>query len=203
MVESLFRMLCDCLAVAADASGPRIADQYANVVLYNQRGQRLKFCDDLVRGRAIVVNTMFTRCRGTCSGTMAVLQSLRKTLSPVFGKQLSFVSMTLEPEHDDVDVLQQYASLYDADEWSDALCDWHLVTGSAADIERLRYSLDFYDLNPAVDRDITQHDALLRFGNDVTDRWAVLPAGLREPLLVEAIRRIAGVGFEQRYGLKS
>jgi protein SCO1/2 len=69
-------------------------------------------------------------------------------------------------------------------------------------VDRLRRSLGFYDLDPVVDRDPTRHASLLLFGHGQTDRWAYLPAELDEHLLVESIRRIAGVSFEQRYGIR-
>jgi protein SCO1/2 len=91
--------------------------------------------------------------------------------------------------------------MYGAHERKKNVCDWQFLTGTKADTDRLRRSLGFYDLDPAVDSDITQHDSLLLFGNSTTDRWAVLPAALRLPLLIEAVRRVAGFTFEQRYGI--
>jgi hypothetical protein len=43
---------------------------------------------------------------------------------------------------------------------------------------------------------------VLLFGNPDKDRWAVLPSSLRQGLLVEAVRRVAGFTFEQRYGIR-
>ncbi len=182
--------------------GPRRFDRFANVPMTNQFGEQVRFVDRYVTGKALIVNTMYTQCRGTCPGTSGTLEKLRKTLSPLFGKTLSMVSFTLEPEYDNVVTLKEYSRVWGAHERSETLCDWDFLTGTAENITRLRYSLEFYDLDPRIDSDITEHDALLLFGHEKTDRWAVLPAELPERLLIESIRRFCGTTFEQRYGIQ-
>lgn len=200
------RLIWNLLMKLGEDPAPRPArrsGRFANVPLVDQFGTRLMFRDAFVDGRALIVNTMFTVCRGTCPGTSATLESLRATLSPVFGQRLTIVSLSIDPERDGPAALRQFASLYGADRRRPELCDWRFVTGRPADVDRLRRSLNFYDLDPAVDADPTQHAALLLFGNSQSDRWAALPADLREPLLIEAIRRVAGFTFEQKYGIRS
>lgn len=200
-------MIADLIRALASGTSPapprlRIADRYADVLLTNQFGRKMKFRTDLVRGRAIVINTMFTTCRGSCPGTSRKVQALRDRLSPVFGAKLSFVSLTLEPEIDTPTKLREYAADYKADRESPKLSDWHFLTGSAANIEMVRRSVGLYDLNPKIDADPARHGSVLLFGNADADRWSVLPADLRTGLLVEAIRRTAGFTFEQRYGIR-
>jgi protein SCO1/2 len=161
----------------------------------------VRFRDEFVGDRALILNTMFTVCRGTCPGTSATLQGLRERLSPIFGDRLAIVSISIDPAEDSPRVLKQYAAVYGADRPRTGLCDWRFLTGTPADVDRLRRSLGFYDLNPRIDADPTQHAATLLFGNPPKDRWAALPSALREPLLVEAIRRVAGFTFEQKYGI--
>jgi hypothetical protein len=70
-------------------------------------------------------------------------------------------------------------------------------------LEALRRSLGFFELNPRLDQDITQHASLLLAGNPTNDRWCKVPADLQEGVIAEAIRRVAGTTFEQRYGIKA
>lgn len=182
----------------------KVADRYADAALRTQFGAPVRFrrayIDD---GRAIVVNTMFTTCRGSCPGTSATLESLRTTLSPVFGKRLTILSLTLEPAVDTVARLRTYAGLYGADRERADLCDWHFLTGDAVGVDALRRSLGFYDLDPRIDRDVTQHASLLLCGNSTSDRWAALPAELPKTELIRTIRRVAGFTFEQKYGIRA
>jgi protein SCO1/2 len=199
MITSLLQFLAT--NVEEPSNDLKIADRFANVSLVNQFGQRMAFCDAFIDGRALIINTMFTVCRGTCPGTSSTIRQLREDLSPLFGNKLTFLSITLDPERDSPAALKDYAELYGADSRRPELCDWHFLTGKPTAIDELRRSLEFYDLNPKVDNDITQHAALILFGNTKTDRWASLPSGLRKPLLIEAIRRVCGFTFEQKYGI--
>lgn len=179
------------------------SDRFVNASLLDQFGRRVHFRDAFVDGRALIVNTMYTVCRGSCPGTSNVLRRLREALSPIFPEGLSIVSLTLDPATDDPDALRAYARIYDADRPRKGLCEWRFLTGAPAEVDRLRRSLGFYDLDPKVDGDLNQHASLLLFGNTRTDRWAAMPSQLREPLLIETARRICGTTFEQKYGVKA
>jgi protein SCO1/2 len=181
----------------------RITDSWPNVDLINQFGQELRFRDAfLADDRALIINPMYTTCRGSCPGTSATLEELRETLAPVFGRRLAFVSFSVDPVVDRPARLLSYAKLYGAGEAAGDLPQWQFVTGTPEGIDALRRALGFFDLDPRVDRDPARHAATLLFGNSRTDRWSTLPSGLRTPLLVETIRRVAGTTFEQRYGIR-
>ncbi len=182
-------------------AGPRICDRYADVPVIDQFGDRFRFRRRFVDGRALVVNTIYTVCRGTCPTTVATMNSLRDRLTPIFGGRMTFVSVSLDPRNDTPAVLLNYARIYGAHRRDRNGIEWHFLTGRGPDIDALRRSLNFFDLDPRVDSDISQHGTLLLFGNTRNDRWAALPAELREPLLVEAICRVAGFTFEQKYGI--
>lgn len=179
------------------------ADLFANVVVTNQFGQQFRFLDELVRGRSAVINTTFTICRGTCSGTNALLKRLRAPLSQLFGKRASILTMTIDPVNDTREVLAEYAAQFKAMTPSAPdQCDWHFLTATPDDIEALRRSLGFYDLDRRVDADITRHAAMLLFGNDRTDRWSTSPTQLRDGLIFEPIRRTLGETTQERYGIR-
>ena len=204
MFETIFR----CLSGPETPRGAppsKRSDRFANAAVVDQFGRERRFRDDFVDGRALIVNMMYTTCRGTCPTTSAVVGRLREALSPIFPgpKALSIVSITLEPAEDSPKALLRYAASQGADRPRPGLCDWHFLTGKPAEIETLRRSLGFYDLDPKVDRDPARHAALLLFGNTGADRWAALPADLPTPQLVEAIRRACGSTFFQKYGVEA
>lgn len=180
----------------------RVSDRFADVPVVNQFGSRFRFHRDFVGGRMLVINTMYTECRGSCPTTNQTLKKLRKELSPALGQDLAFLSLSLDPATDRPDVLRDYARRYGAGTASKDLCPWHFLTGEKADLDALRKSLGMYDLNPKVDADVSRHESTLLFGNCDRDRWATLPAGLRLPLLLESIRRVVGTTPEQRFGIK-
>jgi len=180
----------------------RLVDRLPDVSLVNHRGERVRLVSDLLAGHAVIVNSMFTVCRGSCPGTSQTIHDLRPLLWPVFGPRLRVLSFTLEPETDSVERLRDYAAAYAAAERAPHLPDWQFLTGDSDAIERMRRGLGLYDLDPAIDRDPTRHAAVLLIGNPAHDRWTQLPSALRQGLLVEGVRRIAGFTAEQRYGLR-
>lgn len=179
-----------------------IAARYPNVPLTNHRGEQLRFRDTFIDGRALVISAIYTQCRGSCPGTSFAMERLRDTLGPVFGERLTFVSFTIDPIADTTEVLGRYAASFGVEgPPAKGRPDWQFLGGAPDAIDALRRGLGFYDLNPRVDRDKTRHAALLLFGNSTSDRWASLPSNLRDGLLVETIRRIAGFNWRQRYGI--
>ncbi|WP_231741806.1 SCO family protein [Stieleria varia] len=168
----------------------------------NQFGQRIRFRDEFVRARkALIINTVYTTCKGSCPGTSATIEQLREKLSPAFGNSLTFLSFTVEPHVDTPEVLRSYAEIYGAGEPNPELSDWYFLRANKPNTDSLRRSLGLFDLNPQVDQDVSEHASLLVVGNLDTDRWCSLPAELRTSTLIESIRRIAGFSFEQRYGI--
>ena len=90
-------------------------------------------------------------------------------------------SITLQPEHDSPQVLSEYV------EMRGIKPGWLFLTGGRADIELIRHSLGFYELDASVDADRSQHTGMVRIGNEPYDRWHMTPAlGDHEPI-VEAI----------------
>ena len=178
------------------------SDLFANVEVTNQFGATFKFRDELVRGKAVVINTMYTVCRGSCPGTSETLQRLRQPLSKLFGKRVTILSLSIDPTVDDTRALLDYADNYGAGHSaSPKACDWYFLSASVGDTEVLRRSLGFYDLDTKVDQDISRHASFLLFGNDEHDRWSTSPTQIRDGLIFEPLRRILGTTLKERFGI--
>lgn len=100
------------------------------------------------------------------------------------GQDIRMLSISIDPEHDTPEVLEEYWERFGAKP------GWLFLTGDFDEIERLRHSMGVYDLDPEVDADRTQHAGLVTFGNDAIDRWAALPALMDAAGLVRTVRRI-------------
>lgn len=94
----------------------------------DQDGQ--KFGTDELQGQVWVANFMFTRCTATCPRQTAKFEELQQAGQRWPDKgQLRLISFTVDPEHDTVSQLKDYADLHHADP---AL--WKFLTGSRADL---------------------------------------------------------------------
>lgn len=178
--------------------GTRVSDRFPNVEVQSHDGRTFRFVDDLIRDRVVLINFSYTQCRGSCPGTNAVLPRLRQALQPEFGSSLRILSITLDPTVDTPEVLAKLAKNLSPRPEPDEP-EWLFLTGAPEDLEAIRYALGQYDPDPVVDADITQHSAVLTFGNDRLNRWAAIPSGTKVPHLTETIVRIAGQSQEQRF----
>jgi protein SCO1/2 len=187
------------LAKATDTMRRHFGDKLPDVKLLNDRGEPVNVVTDLIKDRVVVISFFYTQCRGTCPGTGLLITKLRKELAPDFGRSLRFVSISVEPEVDDVKAIQDYAQL-NRDEYDNPdMPDWHFLTGGKEDITRFRRALGYYEADPKIDADPTQHAAMLIIGNQATGRWAMIPTAIGWERVKSKIIRICGWSARQRY----
>lgn len=175
------------------------ADKIPDVTLVNDAGEPVRFLTDLVKDHAVVISFFYTNCRGTCPGTNALLAEMRDLLAKDFGKSVRFISISVEPEVDDVPAIREYASWYRKPSAHPDTPDWHFLTGKPDDIRALRRALGYYEIDPKIDADPTQHAAMLILGNQATGRWGMMPIGIGAPRMAGKVRLIAGWTAAQRY----
>jgi protein SCO1/2 len=158
----------------ADLGGNR----FPNTVLTNHEGNTVKFYDDLIRGKVVAINMMYTDCKGICPRMTANLRQVQKLLGDRLGRDIFMYSISLQPETDTPERLKEYADRHHVSS------GWQFLTGTRNDIEQLRYSLGFYDRDPVVDSDKSSHTGMVRIGNDKYERWTTSPAlGVPEQIL--------------------
>lgn len=185
-------------AVMAPKTPGKVSSKFPNIDLIDQNGRTLKFYDDLVKDKVIIVNYFYTRCKGSCPGTTCCLKRLRDEFKREFGDKLHIISLTLNPEEDSPETLREYMQSHGIED-DPELCDWTFATGTWEDLDQLRRALGLYERDPVIDADRTQHASILTFGNDRTNRWAALPVGSTFDDVKQTIVRIAGDTQRQRY----
>jgi len=153
--------------------GPR-AGYFPNVVLQTHEGRKVRFYDDLIKGKIVVINFMYANCTGICPAMTMNLMKVQEALSDRVGRDIFMYSITLKPQQDNVVALKHYVQMHGIKP------GWLFLTGSPADVEKLRRKLGFTDPDPVLDRDSSQHIGVVKFGNETFDRWAACPA-LTEP----------------------
>jgi protein SCO1/2 len=158
------------------------ANYFPNVELITHEGQKVRFYDDLIHGNKIVLfNFMYAQCEGICPGMTMNLVKVQKLLGSRVGQDIFMHSITLKPEQDTPADLKMYVEMHGVKP------GWRFLTGKREDIEVLRRKLGFVDPNPTFDKDIGQHIGLVRFGNEVIDRWAACPAQANPDQIVKSI----------------
>jgi protein SCO1/2 len=163
----------------------RLAERsFPNVTLTTHDGKKVKFYDDLLKDKIVIINFMYIRCQGTCPGTTANLVKVQKLLGDRVGKDIFMYSITLKPEEDSARDLAAYAKAYKVGP------GWKFLTGSPSDIELLRQKLGFIDRDPVRDANKSNHIGMLRWGNEPHTLWAGCPALLPPAKIVKEIRLV-------------
>jgi len=161
------------------------SDQFSNILLYTQHGKPVRFYDDLIKGKTVVINLMFTGCGETCPANTAELAKINDLLGKRMGRDIIMLSLSIDPVADTPARLMQYWESFGAKP------GWLFLTGNPAEIDRLRHELGAYDLDPLIDANPTQHAGFITVGNDRTDRWTALPLLMHTQQLLGTILRIS------------
>ena len=140
-------------------------------------GKRVRFYSDLIHGKIVLINFMYSTCKGICPGMTTNLKDVYRALGDRVGRDVFMYSITLQPEKDTAERLRSYVKARGIGD------GWYFLTGEAFDLDQIRKRLGFYDPNPEVDEDRTQHTGMLRVGNDARQRWTMCPA-LAEPSVI-------------------
>ena len=161
------------------------AAYFTNAELRAHDGRTVRFYDDLVKGKIVLINFMYTACGDICPGMTQNLADVQKLLGDRVGRDIFMYSFTLQPEQDTPERLKAYADIFDVKP------GWLFLTGVPADIELLRRRLGFVDSDPAQDADLEQHIGIVRIGNEPLNRWVMAAALLRPEALIQNVRLVA------------
>ncbi|HSB11714.1 MAG TPA: SCO family protein [Blastocatellia bacterium] len=138
---------------------------FTNALVRTHENKQVRFYDDLIKGRQVVINLMYATCEGLCPQVTSNLVKVHQALKDRMGKDLFMYSITVKPEEDDPAALKEYAEMHRA-----LLPGWTFLTGEPYDIETIRYRLFRMD-HIAIDLDLNAHTSWLRIINDGTNRW--------------------------------
>ena len=142
---------------------------FPNVELVTHEGKKVRFYDDLIKDKNVVINFMYAHCERICPPVTSNMVRVQKRLHDRIGHDIFIYSITLQPEEDTPKVLKEYAKAHGVGP------GWLFLTGKPADIELLRRALRFAYDDPTEDADKSNHIGNLRYGNEPAVRWAACP----------------------------
>ena len=148
---------------AARADTNSDSSHFPNVELITQDGKKVRFYDDLIKGKVVAIELMYTTCKYNCPLETARMVQLQKMLGDRMGKEVFFYSITIEPEIDTPERLKAYTEKYHIGP------GWTFLTGKEADIKLISKKLGLDSLPEVNDPD--GHAPHLLIGNDATGLW--------------------------------
>ncbi|GAB3659969.1 SCO family protein [Ramlibacter alkalitolerans] len=169
---------------AASVAARNAKGRLPNVRLKTHEGRTVRFYDDLVRDKLVVINMMYAGCNRTCPPMTQNLVRVQQLLRERIGRDIFMYSLTVRPEDDKPQDLADFARLHRVGP------GWLFLTGVPAEVEDLRYSLGFYDPDPKIDKEPGRHVGMVRIGNDAYRRWGMTPALADPRMIVAAIQHL-------------
>jgi len=176
--------VADSGAGRASDDGSRQSTQaryFPNVELTTHEGKKVRFYDDLIKDKIVVINFMYAECKGICPGITANLLKVQKLLGARVGRDIFMYSITLKPEEDSPQDLLHYARMHGVKP------GWLFLTGKPDEIDALRRKLGFSNTNPKLDKDRSNHIGMVRYGNEPRQWWAMCPGQAHAEWIVESI----------------
>lgn len=161
--------------------------EYPNVPLINQDGETLHFYDDIVKGKVVSINFMFTSCPDSCPLETAKLRELQRLLGDHAGKDVYMFSISVDPDRDTPEALKAYMKKFNVGP------GWQFLTGKKSDIDLIRHTLGMYNDD---EQELSDHNINFIIGSDFTGRWMKrtpfdIPEALMTTLLGSRMQRVS------------
>ena len=154
MVASSLTMAEQSKPSAVQSEHDRARDYFSNVELTNQNGETVRFFDDVLKDKVVVINFIFTNCEGACPLITHKLTLVRDRLEGYIGDPIQFVSLSLDPARDTPAAMKEFAKTHHADHEG-----WVFLTGEPENLDYIIKRLgQFTD-------DMEAHSTMMLAGN--------------------------------------
>lgn len=152
-----------------------------NVRIYDQNGKQLNFYTDLIKGKTVAINFIFTTCTASCPPLTATFRKVQQNAAER-GLRVQLISISVDPTVDTPERLHAFAEKFNAGP------GWTFVTGDKGEIDSLLQGLGAAVTNK------NDHTPMIMIGNDGADYWT-RAYGLSSP--TQLVELIAGAAARQ------
>ena len=178
----LFATLSLLAVNPASAGAKRGVDYFTNTPLVNQDGETLRFYDDVIKGKVVSINFMFTSCGDSCPLETAKLRKVQQMLGEHVGKDVHMYSITVDPDRDTPAALKAYMQKFKIGP------GWQFLTGKKEDIDLIRDKLGMYSEE---EEELSDHAINFVLGNESIGLWLKrTPFDLPETLVSVLLGRL-------------
>ena len=160
-----------------DPTGPTTV-AIPDVVVMDQNGNKVHFYSDLIKGRTVAVDFIFTTCTTICPPLTANFAKIQKSLIEQGKTGVRLISVSVDPEVDTPEKMKNYAEMFHAQP------GWTFVTGTRTSLEQIWRA---FSINASVKLD---HPATVVIGNDATHSWTYASGLASAGKLVNAVNSV-------------
>ena len=130
-----------------------------DVAVLDQDGKELHFYTDLIKGKTVAINFIFTNCTTICPPLAATFARLQKEMGDKVGKDVHLISISVDPLTDTPERLKAWGAKFKAGP------GWTFVTGEKQEVDKLLNAL-----GAAVSKR-EDHTPAVIIGNDSKGVW--------------------------------
>ncbi len=171
--------------VSSGAGRATVGTNIPDVELLDQDGRKVRFYTDLVKGKTVAVQFIFTTCTTICPPLGATFARVQKDLGERSGRDVQLISISVDPATDTPERLKAWGEKFKAGP------GWTLVTGAKPQVDELLRALGAATASPA------QHTPTVLVGNDAARQWTRTYGLARPATLVKLIEDAAAGRLEQ------
>ena len=133
---------------------------FTDTVMTTHAGRKVRFYSDVLDGRVVMVNVMYTNCEGSCPMLTQMLSRVSRELGDLYGSDVHFVSVSNDPERDTPEALSEFAMKQNVN-----LDGWTFLTGPKHQVDSVIKKIGLYTSQ------FEQHKAMILLGNTRTGHW--------------------------------
>lgn len=163
-----------------DSSASASSKYFPNLVMLTQDNRPVHFYDDLLKGKVVLINFIFTTCQGVCSPMTANLARVQNYLAEHLGKEVVMISISVDPTVDTPERLKKYADSFKVKP------GWYFLTGEKKNVDWVLYKLGGYVSEKE------QHKSVLIIGNEATGEWIKVLAMANPTEIASAVTKLLG-----------
>lgn len=129
-----------------------------NAQVVDQNGKQLNFYSDLIKGKTVAINFIFTTCTTICPPLTATFRRVQLEAA-TRNLPVQLISISVDPVTDTPERLRDFAAKFKAEP------GWAFVTGDKAEIDSVLKALGAAVSNK------NDHTPMVLIGNDTSDYW--------------------------------
>jgi protein SCO1/2 len=154
--------------------------KFADVALLDQNGKVVSLEKDLVSDKIVVMGFIYTSCTTVCPVVSSIMGKVQKQLGARVGTEVQLVSISIDPQRDDPQRLNDYARTFQQGP------GWSWLTGSPQSVNATLKGLGAYS------GDFKNHSPLILVG-DGNNRFWTRYYGFTDPTeLARAVEKLSG-----------
>lgn len=146
-------------SVPSNAELDKSRNYFTDLKLVTHEGEEVRFYSDVLANRVVLISGFYVNCKTVSPRQNLILSRVQKMLGERLGKDVSIVSITIDPERDTQEKVSEYARVFASRP------GWMFLTGKPENVDWVNYKLGQYI------EDLDQHKGVFLLGNLKTGLW--------------------------------